>query len=85
MLTACLVFKSVSIPNGSKKADLVALLLKEVDLPVNPPSEPEPSDEPDEPDVLGDAGSDGEDGEESDRDGEGALDSESEDEGDMIL
>ena len=85
MLTACLVFKSVSIPNGSKKADLVALLLKEVDLPVNPPSEPEPSDEPDEPDVLGDAGSDGEDGEESDRDGEGALDSKSEDEGDMIL
>jgi hypothetical protein len=81
-LKACLMFKGVTIPQGSKKADLVELILKEIDLPVDPPPEPQPSSEPD---AVGDVGSDGEDGEDGNSGDESGSEEESEDETDLLL
>lgn len=81
-LKACLMFKGVTIPQGSKKADLVELMLKEIDLPVDPPPEPQPSSEPD---AVGDVGSDGEDGEDGNSGDESGSEEESEDETDLLL
>ena len=49
-LKACLTFRGVPLPKQAKKSDLIALLVSEIDLPVNPP--PAPSGEEEEVDAA---------------------------------
>ena len=70
-LRACLTFRGVPIPKQAKKSELIALLVSEIDLPVNPP--PAPSGEEEEVDAAAFI----------DSSDEGDSDSESEDETDL--
>ena len=70
-LRACLTFRGVPIPKQAKKSELIALLVSEIDLPVNPP--PAPSGEEEEVDAAAFI----------DNSDEGDSDSESEDEADL--
>ena len=74
-LKACLTFRGVPMPKQAKKADLVALLLMEIDLPVNACS-PAPSGDDEEVDAAAFIDS---------SDEEDDSDSESEDEADLIM
>ena len=73
-LKACLTFRGVPMPKQAKKADLVALLLMEIDLPVN--ASPAPSGDDEEVDAAAFIDS---------SDEEDDSDSESEDEADLIM
>ena len=77
-IKACLTFKGIPFPKHAKKAGLVALLIKEIDLPVNDP----PGPSADEEVVDASAFIDSEDGEE---DESGESDPESEDEADLLF
>ena len=77
-IKACLTFKGIPFPKQAKKADLVALLIKEIDLPVDEP----PGPSADEEVVDASAFIDSEDGED---DESGESDPESEDEADLLF